>query len=395
MEDTTSLIPGDEDVNITNPAYNASFVVGRVNAAIVLLFVIIGLPWNAIVIGIILKQKLFTRPSVMLLLHLAIANFLVCLVFMPFHIVLGILVKGFEPTEFAILEKACQVFVLQILLVIASIYIVALMSVDRVIYLKIPMTYEHIVTPWRMFFAVMAVWLLCIVLALLPLFGFGRVGYVPSLVTCSIYSRHPNVLYPAYFMLVVAIGAFGTFVQLLGCGCIIYITRSALLKKFGNTLGATRPSGQTQRPNPLYSRRSDIQGGILKDYTESQLQLVKVFGAIFTVCLLTIIPFVVFGISVAIIGSKMSVITTILHPISYLSMMSRSVLHPILEAYMTSETRAAISKFCWGSVRRCGLCQSRNCNETVSQCNAEVSPTSTVFHCCNISGVKSSSGSSA
>ena len=37
-----------------------------------ILFFIIGLPWNALVIGIIFRKNLFTRPSVMLMLSLAI-----------------------------------------------------------------------------------------------------------------------------------------------------------------------------------------------------------------------------------------------------------------------------------------------------------------------------------
>lgn len=33
---------------------------GRINTAFTLLFFVIGLPWNALVIGIIVKKKLFT-----------------------------------------------------------------------------------------------------------------------------------------------------------------------------------------------------------------------------------------------------------------------------------------------------------------------------------------------
>ena len=52
-------------------------VVGPINAAFMLLFFLVGVPWNLLVIGVIVKKKLFTRPSVMLMLNLAIANLLV------------------------------------------------------------------------------------------------------------------------------------------------------------------------------------------------------------------------------------------------------------------------------------------------------------------------------
>lgn len=106
------------------------------------------------------------------------------------------------------------------------------------------------------------------------------------------------------------------------------------------------------------SRRAS-QRSIMKSYNKSQLQLVKVFGAIFAVSMLTIIPFVIFGISILVLGNERSVIKTILQPISYISMLSRSVIHPLLEAYMNYETRDVISNFCSACVRRCKSCLTR------------------------------------
>ena len=51
-----------------------------------LLFVLIGLPWKAVVIGIILKKKIYSHPSVMLMLNLAITSLLLCV---PITIIFG------------------------------------------------------------------------------------------------------------------------------------------------------------------------------------------------------------------------------------------------------------------------------------------------------------------
>ena len=110
------------------------------------LFFIIGLPWNALVMGIILKKNLFTRPSVMLMLSLAIGNFLTCLLAMPFPLVLSLLAKS-NSYSFMILNKICQASFLYVWFLLVSIFTVAMMSLDRVIYLKKPLTYEGIVTP--------------------------------------------------------------------------------------------------------------------------------------------------------------------------------------------------------------------------------------------------------
>ena len=64
-----------------------------------LLFFLVGLPWNGLVIGIILKKKLFTRPTYMLMLNLAIANLLVCVLVLPLTVVTGFGRRNFEIIE--------------------------------------------------------------------------------------------------------------------------------------------------------------------------------------------------------------------------------------------------------------------------------------------------------
>ena len=79
-----------------------------------------------------------------------------------------------------------------------SIYTVSLIFVDRVIYLKKRLTYECIVTPWRMFFAIVAIRILSIAVSILPLFGFGEVGYNPNLATCSFIVDHYGPAHSAW-----------------------------------------------------------------------------------------------------------------------------------------------------------------------------------------------------
>ena len=82
---------------------------GFINAAFSILFFLVGLPWNALVIGIILKKKLFTRPTYLLLLNLAIANFLVCMLVLPFTIIFGL--GGEDTFGSGVENQVCQVAV--------------------------------------------------------------------------------------------------------------------------------------------------------------------------------------------------------------------------------------------------------------------------------------------
>ena len=313
------------------------------------LFFIIGLPLNVLVIGIIFKKKLFTRPSVMLMLNLAICNFLSCLLAMPFPLVASILAKNNSIKEnivaddFTIFNKLCDASFLYVLFQSVSILTVAMMSLDRVIYLKKPLTYEGIVTPWRMLTAILVVWIVSIGISLPPLFGVRRYHYNQMLDTCSSSGGHVP-----YYVLLISLIALGTLIQLFGCGCIIYITRKHLLRNLRRSLG-----NNTQTQNDC-----ETQNYILRNHKKSQLQLVKVFGAIVTVSLLTALPTIVSGV----IGPFASPGTTLTayDIIASIINFSRPVLHPIMESYMTHEIRSVISKSCqscFARIRSHRLCQ--------------------------------------
>ena len=138
---------GDDTVwletNQTQDLLETLEVLGTTNAAFMLLFFLVGVPWNLLVIGVIVKKKLFTRPSVMLMLNLAIVNLLVCLLVMPFTIFFGVSVSfrnAFTMRVFSLADEVCQSGILFLLLPGVSSMTVALMAVDRALYLKKPLT---------------------------------------------------------------------------------------------------------------------------------------------------------------------------------------------------------------------------------------------------------------
>lgn len=160
-------------------------------------------------------------------------------------------------------------------------YTVALISVDRTIYLKKPLIYGDIITPWRMLFAIVMLWVFFIAISLTPLFGFGKVGYSPELATCVLsifknFSFNANVF--AYFILIILLMAFAHLIQLFGCGCMIYITRKYLMKKLRRAVRG----GHSQRSNVMSIQENRTTAPARSNYNKSQLQLVKVFGAVYT-----------------------------------------------------------------------------------------------------------------
>ena len=285
-----SSYPNDSETGLSK-SEQIEMAIGHVNAAFLILFFIIGLPWNALVVGIILKKKLFIRPSLN------------------------------------------------------------------------PMTYKQIVTPRRMFFAIVVAWLFCIVISIMPLVGFGEVGYTPDIVSCSLFTRsswYSNNTALPYFIFVLVQAAMGTIVQLFGCVGIIYIARKHLLMRLRRAIGG-KPvsvhSGNTC-PRPAYS--SEAQADIKKQYNKSQLQLVKVFGAIFTASIITVLPLVAVVIAeIFRLGDELSF--AILYTLAFILVLSKSILHPILESYMSIQIREVISMFWKGCVDSLRIFFLRNC----------------------------------
>ena len=104
--------------------------IGYLNAAVILVFMIVGIPWNLLVMAAILKKNILSQPSALLMFNLSVANLLLCLLHMPLPVTVGI--GGYEDAEK--FDGVCQAAgTVATMLITVVIYTVALMSVDRVI----------------------------------------------------------------------------------------------------------------------------------------------------------------------------------------------------------------------------------------------------------------------
>ncbi len=86
--DFESVCDSDSDAgNSTSDAGNTSeywmvqeTVTGQVTAAFLLLILVVGLPWNLLVVFTIVKEKLYHQPTIVLLLILALNDLFVLVV---------------------------------------------------------------------------------------------------------------------------------------------------------------------------------------------------------------------------------------------------------------------------------------------------------------------------
>ena len=206
---------------------------GVVTSVICLLLMLVGLPWNALVIAIIIKKHLYKQPALMVMLNLAIANFLTLLLVVPFNIVVGFTGEYSFGDNDQVRCQVCQTGILLTLFSAAALHFLGLMAIDRLLYLKKPLAYQRIVTPVRMFIAIIVVWILCTAMSILPLVGFGSIVFSFQLSTCIMSSHGNSRLAPNFYYtsLVVLESAIPFLTQFVAYIWILIITRKYLLRK--------------------------------------------------------------------------------------------------------------------------------------------------------------------
>jgi len=155
-------------------------------AVFTLIFLVIGLPSNIIIIASIIWLRLFKEPAHILLLNLAISDLLYCVLVMPFTIIAGITGEYTLGNNNYTRCKICQTSaVVLIALSLSSLHVLAILSLDRCLFMKLSLHYEIYVTVRRTTAAVVSLWVLCILLVLPPLFEFGDVRYAFPAATCT------------------------------------------------------------------------------------------------------------------------------------------------------------------------------------------------------------------
>ena len=340
--------------------------VGYGVAAVVSLLLLLAVPWNLLVIIAILRKRLYTQPAVMLLLNLTVTNLLFSLLVMPFNIFAGI--KGEYVFGNSDQQRCavCQTGIFVIILPWVSLHTLALISMDRFIYLKRPMKYSTIVTKWRMLVTIAAIWVLCTVLALPPLFGFGEINFAYTVATCVpilVGETHiaPNYIYVSLLLTEVSIPIIILFVMYVWIVCII---RSSLIRKLKRSLSLSKKNKK--------KAKSVKSIAASRAHAKSQQRMVWLFGAIFTANIVTWLPMVGLAISVAVLGTAPSLAYTI----PFLTYLSETVIHPVLVVCLMRDIKSDISKCCTLGSRRCAVCRHDQEPET----NIEMKSQTAVSH---------------
>ena len=304
-----------------------------VSATVTLCFVLVGVPSNLLIIVSILWQHLYRQPTYILLLNLAIVDLLMCVLVMPFTIISGF-AGGFIFGNTDIIRcRVCQLGIIFTLFALLTIHILALLSIDRFIFIKCALKYHKIVTVKCCTLVCCCLWSVSFVLSSLPLFGFGDLTFGIHVSVCSIHffgktQVTNNINYAIFLAVELLIPLTAILVTNVWILCII--------QRQMRKIYSWKNESHENRDN----FRSKIQKKLKTSKYMQQLRLVKVFGAIWIANIITWTPFLIRVIASILVGDETFNKWFLLY--IFLSIISFAVLHPIIEASFIPELRKIV-----------------------------------------------------
>ena len=317
-------------------------------------FILVGIPSNILILVSILWKHLYREPTYVLLLNLAIANLLMCILVMPFTVISGFAGGFIFGTTDWTRCRVCQSAFAQIGLALFDIHILALISVDRYIFVKYPFKYYSVVSIRRVVILTLGLWVFCVLMSLCPLFGFGDIHYGLTISTCKIrFDSSTTVTKNIYY------GVFVAVESLVIPLPVLFFTNISVVwtaQKHLRKMYATKKE--------VGCSHEEVVVKILKDFERTkykkQIQLIKVFGGILLGHVFTWLPVIIYIFRVATLGHDE--FTAPDDVFAYITYIFFPVLHPILEAYLIPEVRnilvdiisfCACGCKCWSLPKKC------------------------------------------
>ncbi len=250
-------------------------------SSILLLFSIVGIPMNVLILLVLIRQKFYKEPSSFLLFNLVFVDFLNCIIYIPYLLVPGLQGGAYTlgTSDFDRCLSCYSGSMVIVCLVLVSFHLLAIMSVDRLLYIQKPLHYDRIVTVKRLIVAVLASWIISIFVVIPPSFEFGDIRYAAAFASCTpsftSKTRLTKSFYYVIFLILEGMIPLGALV--IANIFLIGTLRKEAKKRF---------SISVEHSNSL----SEINIRARKQYNEQQLRMVKMFGSIFIANLVTWIP---------------------------------------------------------------------------------------------------------
>ena len=307
-----------------------------ITASLTLLLFLVGLPSNLLIMINIVWQRLYQDSTYVLLLHLAIVDFLLCVTVMPFTIISGFAGEFiFGSTDIARC-RTCNVGLAVIFFLNLNVYTLALLSVDRLLFIKYAIKYYKITSPRCYMALCLCLWLFDILLMIPPLVGFGEMVYRHEIATCTLSSfrGESNQAKTLYFSTIMTALNLTVVIVTIVTSIWIFIIIIKQKKKMQRLSEDQKCSNGVSSPSVLKK---------LKNANFRDLLFVKVFAAIWIANTITWAPFCIRVFSALIFGN--AIFPHSMFVVGFLTLISSTVVFPIIEATLIPQFRRVIHSF--------------------------------------------------
>lgn len=317
-------------------------------------FIILGIPWNLTVFFIVLKKKIYTEEAaVVLLLNLVLTNLFLSIYIIPFNLVPGI-TREFRFGDSDVIRcKVCQTGMIFSTLLLVILNNFALLSVDRLIYIKLAIYYYRLVNPGKMVIGVLVIWMASILIALPPVFGFGELFFSTAVGICTIkFSGFGRYTKNIYYLAVILIAILIPLLVLIGTNSwVIFIAQKHIRRVYADTKASKKQF------------RKSFYQDIIKRHNTIQTNFITIYAGIFITFIITWTPILI-RILIGLVDEDLEFTSPvrIMGSLAYITLLSQIVVYPTLMAILMPEVRRHIVD----SLRR-----SIKFQKTVSNCALE------------------------
>ena len=340
---------------LINPYFGAATLT---MGTFLIVFMLIGIPWNLLLIVLIVKKRLFEQPAILLLLNLAVTNLLLCVAAMPLMIIPAIAGEFiFGQSDYARCQ-VCHLTIIMSTLFLMSVHNVALLSLDRFLYVKKPLQYDTIVTLKRVAAILVLCWVIFSAYSILPVFGIGKVTFAEVLPACVLTweVRGINMHYIYYWVYIVSACLVPVAILVITNIWMLCIMRKSLRNGYvrarRNSIGGDK------------ALASQIRGR----YTKNQTRLSQIFVTLLVSSFVTWLPIVI----VIILVTAAQLFVLELTTFAFLCLLSQPVIHPILQVLLHRDMREVVARPFRG-------CQ-RTSNENLQPCDDQKTKISNSFN---------------
>ena len=311
-------------------------------ATVLFIYMVIGIPSNLLIIVSILWKKLYRQPTHILLLNLAINDLLMCCTYILINCVSAVSGEFIFGSNDITRCQVCKTGVIFVIFAHFNLYVLALLSLDRFLFIRLPFKYNRIVNIKTTLLTVICTWILCTLISIPPLFGFGEIRFTSIISTCSLYFLdQTNLTRNIYYEVFSIVQSFALPIPVLAVTNIWVLC--IVQKQFKKIYKKTQKLEENGNKDKY---RAGIQQKLNKTKNKKQLRLVKIYGAILIANLVTWMPSVINTIGIFVAIYRQVIIPNGFFVTNYLFFLSQVVIHPLLQAWLIPDIRKLFTNLC-------------------------------------------------